>query len=87
MTGRDILRAVEATTPLINPRLAEIDWDDVAAALDAERAPRDGGLREALEALDHYPGHTMRPPNARRWVDRAEVLAVVDRISPTAERE
>jgi len=33
MTGADILRAVEATTPLINPRLADIDWDDVAAAL------------------------------------------------------
>ena len=33
MTGADIRALIAATTPLLNPRLSEVDWDDVAAVL------------------------------------------------------
>lgn len=51
MIGDDIRRAIAAATPLSNPRLSEVEWDDVAAALAAasqgdERCPQVAGRCE-----------------------------------------
>jgi hypothetical protein len=34
-------------------------------------------LRAQIEALDSFPGWSMRPPNARRWGDRDDILALI----------
>jgi hypothetical protein len=44
-------------------------------------------LRALIETLDSYPGWSMRPPNARRWVDRDEVLALIPPGSVLVTRE
>lgn len=33
LTGETLRRAIAAASSLANPRLSELDWDDVAAAL------------------------------------------------------
>ena len=34
LTGADIEAAIGAASPLVNPRLSEIDWDTVAVELE-----------------------------------------------------
>lgn len=77
MTGADLLRAVQGTTPLINPRLADVDWDDVAAALASR-------LRDRVGSLDRYSrrgwqdGAGMAPDQLGAWMFAHDVLAAIE---------
>lgn len=53
LTGADILRAIEATRALINPRLSEVDWDDVSAILS--------GLTVVLADIDRQEARCLKP--------------------------
>jgi hypothetical protein len=72
MTGADILRAVEATTPLINPRLADIDWDDVAAALadDLAATPAPLDVERLARAIDAIEARHVREGRGDRLTTR-----------------
>ena len=77
MTGADILRAVEATTPLINPRLADIDWDDVAAALadDLAATPAPLDVERLTDALTELPQTAWDPCMAASVDEVAAAIA------------
>lgn len=54
VTGDTLRQAIAAACPLNNPRLSEVEWDDVAAALHVTLDPRPAGdteLRDAVQAM------------------------------------
>lgn len=64
------LRLAEAEAKGCNPGYVEqAEQAAVRAALEA--------AIERVEALDHYPGYVMRPPNAQRWLERAQAIAAI----------
>ena len=57
LTGADIEAAIGRASPLVNPRLSEVDWDAVAAALSGSpQEPAPAHVHDARETLDHLIG-------------------------------
>jgi len=69
MTGDDIRRAIEAATSLTNPRLSEVEWDDVARELGRlDAADESVGLSTALAI--HGAVHKVLQADAPDWEER-----------------
>lgn len=53
MTGADIQTAIAKATLLINPRLSEVDWNDVAAMLPTPYVPTPDELDDLLANISY----------------------------------
>jgi hypothetical protein len=65
ITGEDIRAAIAEACSLTNPRLSEVEWDDVAAILCGERwVERDPEPGEPVAPFIHYYRRSREPHDA-----------------------
>jgi len=92
LTGETLRGAIAAATDLINPRLSEVEWDDVAAALSYMTGAPEGGVDvtrwwRAMEIVAAREGWSFEVDGTAWNVALDTIAAEYARLTRTPEPE